>query len=85
LPFIIDTGASDILIGRRMAGVLRVDPDSFVASAADHTGEALRAILIDLPVGYPWGVAAQGILGFPFFRGKRLVFDYRAMMLVIES
>jgi len=85
LPFIIDTGASDILIGRRTAGVLRIDPDSFVASAGDHTGEALRAILIDLPVGYPWSVAAQGILGFPFFRGKRLVFDYWTMMLVIES
>jgi tetratricopeptide (TPR) repeat protein len=85
LPFIIDTGASDILIGRRTAGILRVDPDSFVASAGDYVGESLRAILIDLPVGDAWSVAAQGILGFPFFRGMRVVFDYREMKLVIES
>jgi tetratricopeptide (TPR) repeat protein len=85
LPFIIDTGASDILIGRRTAGILRVDPDSFVASAGGYVGEELRAILIDLPVGNAWSVAAQGILGFPFFRGMRVVFDYREMKLVIES
>jgi hypothetical protein len=56
-----------------------------VASTGDYVSEGLRAILIDLPVGDTWSVAAQGILGFPFFRGMRVVFDYRAMMLVIES
>ena len=85
LPFLVDTGASDVLIGRETAAALRVDPLHLVISAAGHSKEGLRAILLDGELSEPWGMELRGLLGFPFFRGMRLVFDYGAMTLTLEN
>jgi predicted aspartyl protease len=85
LPFLVDTGASDVLIARETAAALRVDPLHLVISAAGHSKERLRAILLDGELGEPWGMELRGLLGFPFFRGMRLVFDYRDMTLTLEN
>ena len=85
LPFLVDTGASDVLIERETAAALRVDPLHLVISAAGHSKERLRAILLDGELSEPWGMELHGLLGFPFFRGMRLVFDYRAMTLTLEN
>jgi tetratricopeptide (TPR) repeat protein len=85
LPFLVDTGASDVLIGRETAAALRVDPLRLVISAAGHGKEGLRAILLDRELSEPWGMELRGLLGFPFFRGMRVVFDYRDMTLTLEN
>jgi hypothetical protein len=85
LPFLVDTGASDVLIARETAAALRVDPLHLVISAAGHSKERLRAILLDGELSEPWGMELRGLLGFPFFRGMRLVFDYRDMTLTLEN
>lgn len=85
LPFLVDTGASDVLIGRETAASLRIDPHHVAVSAAGHTRERLRAILLDGGLSQPRGMDLHGLLGFPFFRGMRLVFDYRAMTLTLEN
>lgn len=85
LPFLADTGASDLLIARRTAGVILLNPQSFAASAGGYTKERLRGILLDGTPAEPWGIGLHGILGFPFFRGMRIVFDYENTMLIIEN
>ena len=85
LPFLADTGASDILIARGTAAALRLDPARFVAAAGDHTAENLRYLLLDGIPAEPWGIAVHGILGFPFFRGMRVVFDYQNMTITLEN
>lgn len=85
LPYLVDTGASDVLIDRRTAGAHLVDPAGFVIAAGGHAREHLRAVLLDERPGEPWGIDVHGILGYPFFRGMRLVFDYRSMTVVLEN
>lgn len=85
LPFLADTGASDLLLGRATGAALRLNPESFTASAGGHSREDLRAILLDGPPGEPWGIDVHGVLGFPFFRGMRIAFDYQRMQLAIEN
>ncbi|MGH7573163.1 MAG: aspartyl protease family protein, partial [Gemmatimonadota bacterium] len=85
LPFLVDTGASDLLVDRETAAALRIDPLHFVASAGGHTRERLRGILLDGGLSEPWDIQLHGILGFPFFRGMRMVFDYENMTLTVEN
>lgn len=85
LPFLADTGASDLLVARPTAAALRLDPLRFVAAAGGHVAENLRAILLDGTPGERWGMDLHGVLGFPFFRGMRVVFDYREMTMVLEN
>lgn len=85
LPFLVDTGASDVLIGRETAAALRVDPLHLVIAAAGHGKEDLRAILLDGELSEPWGMELRGLLGYPFFRGMRVVFDYGNMTLTLEN
>lgn len=85
MPFLVDTGASDILIDRTTAGAHLVDPGRFVVSAGGHSRQDLRSVLLDARPGEPWGIDVHGILGFPFFRDMRLVFDYRSMTMVLEN
>lgn len=85
LPFIVDTGASDVLIDRRVGGTLRLDPDRVLAAAGGHSEADLAVILFDQPARARQGIATEGILGYPFFRAMRLVFDYPRMELIIEN
>jgi hypothetical protein len=85
LPFLVDTGASDLLISRQTAGVLRLDPLSFSVAVRGHRREGLRGLLLDGLPAEPWGIGVHGILGYPFFRGGRVVFDYRNMVMIVEN
>jgi tetratricopeptide (TPR) repeat protein len=85
LPFLADTGASDLLLGRATGAALRIDPERLSAAAGDHLREGLRAILLDGTPGEPWGIDIHGVLGFPFFRGMRIAFDYQRMEMAIED
>ncbi len=85
LPFLVDTGASDLLVGRETAAALRIDPLHFLASAGGHARERLRGILLDGRLSEPWDIQLHGILGFPFFRGMRVAFDYEEMVLTLEN
>ena len=85
LPFLADTGVSDLLLVRSTAAALRVAPQRFSAAAGGHFRDDLRAILLDGTPGEPWGIDIQGVLGFPFFRDMRVVFDYQRMQLAIEN
>lgn len=85
LPLLADTGASDLLIARRPAAALRLDPRRFSVEAGGRLETELRGLLLDGRPGQTWGIDLQGILGFPFFRGKRLVFDYENMLLILED
>ena len=85
LPFLADTGVSDLLLGRATGAALRLDPDRFSAAAGDHVRSDLRAILLDGTPGEPWGIDIHGVLGFPFFRGMRIAFDYQRMEMAIEN
>lgn len=85
LPFLVDTGASDLLVSRETAAALRIDPLRLMASAAGHTRDRLRGILLDGSLSEAWDIQLHGILGFPFFRGMRLVFDYESMALTLEN
>jgi tetratricopeptide (TPR) repeat protein len=85
LPLLVDTGASDLLISRQAAGALRLDPLRFEASLGGYRREALRGILLDGPPAEGGGIALQGILGYPFFRGARVTFDYHDMVVLIEN
>lgn len=85
LPFLVDTGASDVFIASGVADALRLDPARFVASAGGYTRESLRFLLFDGIPAEPWGIAFHGILGYPFFRGMRVAFDYRSMTMVLEN
>ena len=85
LPFLADTGASDLLLGRSTGSALLVDPERFTATAGGHSREELRAILFDGTPGEPWGIDVHGVLGYPFFRDMRIAFDYQRMQLAIEN
>lgn len=85
LPLLVDTGASDLLIGRQAAGVLRLDPLAFSVQLGEHGRDGLRGILLDGAPAEPWGIALQGILGYPFFRDARVGFDYRTMVMIVED
>lgn len=85
LPFILDTGASDVLVDRSTVGALRLEPRGVRAEAGGHVAVEIRPLLLDRPPGDPEGIEVRGILGYPFFRGKRLAFDYRDMVLTIED
>jgi tetratricopeptide (TPR) repeat protein len=85
LPFLVDTGASDLLIGRPAAGALRLDPLQFTVTLGGHRRDGLRGILLDGSPGEEGAIAVQGILGYPFFRGSRITFDYRGMTLLVEN
>lgn len=85
LPFLVDTGASDLLVNRETAAALRIDPLRLVASAGGHTRERLRGIMLDGALNEPWDMQLHGILGYPFFRGMRVVFDYENMTLTLEN
>ncbi|HEY7472215.1 MAG TPA: pepsin/retropepsin-like aspartic protease family protein [Gemmatimonadota bacterium] len=85
LPFLADTGASDLLLMRSTGAALRIDPERFSAAAGGHVRDDLRAILLDGTPGEPWGVDIHGVLGFPFFRDMRVVFDYQRMQLALEN
>jgi tetratricopeptide (TPR) repeat protein len=85
LPFLADTGASDLLLGRATGAALRIDPERFSAAAGGHAKDDLRAILLDGTPGEPWGIDIHGVLGYPFFRDMRVVFDYQRMELALEN
>jgi tetratricopeptide (TPR) repeat protein len=85
LPFLADTGASDVLLGRTTGAALRVDPERLSAAAGGHVRDDLRAILLDAMPGEAWGIDIHGVLGFPFFRGMRIAFDYGRMEMAIED
>jgi hypothetical protein len=85
LPFLADTGASDLLLGRATGAALRIDPERFSAAAGGHARDDLRAILLDGIPGEPWGIDIHGVLGYPFFRDMRVVFDYRRMEMALEN
>jgi hypothetical protein len=85
LPFVLDTGASDVLIDRATASALRVSPAGILVEAAGHAAQGVRALLLDDRPGDPEGIELRGILGYPFFRDKRLAFDYRSMVLTVED
>jgi tetratricopeptide (TPR) repeat protein len=85
LPFLADTGASDLLLGRSTGAALRLDPERFSAAAGGLVREDLRAILFDGTPGEPWGIDIHGVLGFPFFRGMRVAFDYQRMQVALEN
>lgn len=85
LPLLADTGASDLLIDRRTAAALRLDPRRFSVEAGGRLETDLRGLLFDGEPGERWGMDVNGILGFPFFRGKRLAFDHRNMLLILED
>lgn len=85
LPFLADTGASDLLLARSTGAALRIDPEGFSAATGGHARDDLRAILLDGTPGEPWGIDIQGVLGFPFFRDMRVAFDYQRMELAIEN
>lgn len=85
LPFLADTGASDLLLGRSTGSALLVDPERFTATAGGHSREDLRAILLDGTPGEPWGIDVHGVIGYPFFRDMRIAFDYQRMQLAIEN
>ena len=85
LPFLADTGASDLLLGRSTGAALLVDPERFTAAAGSHSRDDLRAILLDGTPGEPWGIDIHGVLGYPFFRDMRIAFDYQRMQLAIEN
>lgn len=85
LPFLADTGASDVLLGRATGAALRIDPERFSAAAGDHAKDDLRAILLDGTPGEPWGIDIHGVMGYPFFRDMRVVFDYERMQIALEN
>lgn len=85
LPLLADTGASDLLIARRTAAALRLDPRRFSVEAGGRLETDLRGLLLDGEPGERWGIDLEGILGFPFFRGKRVAFDYENMLLILED
>ena len=45
----------------------------------------LRAILLDGTPGEPWGIDIHGVMGYPFFRDMRVVFDYQRMQIALEN
>jgi tetratricopeptide (TPR) repeat protein len=85
LPFLADTGVSDVLLGRATGAALRLNPERFSAAAGDHVKDDLRAILLDGTPGEPWGIDIHGVMGYPFFRDMRVVFDYRRMEMALEN
>ncbi|MDX1661019.1 MAG: aspartyl protease family protein [Gemmatimonadota bacterium] len=85
LPLLADTGASDLLIDRETAAALRIDPRRFSVEAGGRLETDLRGLLLDGQPGETWGIDLEGILGFPFFRGKRVAFDYENMLLILED
>ncbi|HUP18543.1 MAG TPA: aspartyl protease family protein [Gemmatimonadota bacterium] len=85
LPFVLDTGASDVLIDRATASALRVSPAGIVVEVGEHLTQGIRPLLLDGRPGVLEGIEVRGILGFPFFRDKRLAFDYRSMVLTVED
>ena len=85
LPFLVDTGASDLLVSRQTAGALRVDPLRMTVELGGHRREGLGGILLDGVPAEPWDIALHGILGYPTFRGARLTFDYRNMVMIVDD
>ncbi|MDX1623973.1 MAG: aspartyl protease family protein [Gemmatimonadota bacterium] len=85
LPFLLDTGSSDVVVERETANVLRLDPRRLHARTDGFAAPNLRAVLHDGSLGEPWGVRLHGILGFPFFRNMRVAFDYRTMTLELSE
>jgi len=85
LPFLVDTGASDILVSRPTAGALRIDPLRMAVTVGDARREGLGAALFDGVPAEPWDVGIHGILGYPFFRGGRVAFDYRNMVMIVDN
>jgi Tfp pilus assembly protein PilF len=89
-PLLIDTGASDVYLSSRVGAALDLDPLDVRLGLGDYRREKLRAhFLRDLgaveEASEPEGVAYDGILGYPFFRDMRLVFDYYHGLLLIEN
>jgi hypothetical protein len=89
-PLLLDTGASDVYVSSRVASVLGLDPLDLSVGLGDYRRDRLRAhFLRELGTveegGQPEGVVYDGILGYPFFRDMRLVFDYYHGLLLIEN
>jgi tetratricopeptide (TPR) repeat protein len=89
-PLLLDTGASDVYLSSRVGAVLDLDPLDVRLALGDYRREKLRAhFLRDLGAveegAEPDGVAYDGILGYPFFRDMRLVFDYYHGLVLIEN
>jgi tetratricopeptide (TPR) repeat protein len=90
-PLLLDTGASDIYLSASTGRILDLDPLDVRVGLGEYEKTKLRAhFLRDLgrveEDGLPArGVAYEGILGYPFFRDMRLVFDYYHGLLLIES
>ena len=89
-PLLLDTGASDVYLSSRVGAVLDLDPLDVRLGLGDYRREKLRAhFLRDLGAveegAEPDGVAYDGILGYPFFRDMRLVFDYYHGLVLIEN
>jgi tetratricopeptide (TPR) repeat protein len=89
-PLLLDTGASDIYVSARVASALGLDPLDLSVGLGAYRRDRLRAhFLRELETveegGRPDGVAYDGILGYPFFRDMRLVFDYYHGLLLIEN
>lgn len=85
MPLLADTGASDLLVERGTAAALRIDPRGFSVEAGGRLETGLRGLLLDGDPGESWGIDLRGILGFPFFRDKRIAFDYENMLLIMED
>jgi Tfp pilus assembly protein PilF len=90
-PLLVDTGASDVYLSSRVGAVLGLDPLDVRLGLGDYArDEKLRAHFLRDPGaveegGDPDGVAYDGILGYPFFRDMRLVFDYYHGLVLIEN
>jgi tetratricopeptide (TPR) repeat protein len=87
---LVDTGASDLYLDAGLARALDVDPLDLTVALGDVRRTRLRAHLLrDRAAagdpGEPRGVALDGVLGYPFFRGLRLVFDWYHGLLLLES
>jgi tetratricopeptide (TPR) repeat protein len=85
LPFLVDTGASDLLIDRPTGGVLQLDLDRFSVALGEQRRDGLSGILLDGVLSELWGITVHGILGYPFFREARVAFDYRNMVMIVEN
>ena len=69
----------------RLVAMIQAERQDFNGRMLTIRRDDLRAILLDGTPGEPWGIDVQGVLGYPFFRGMRVVFDYERMLLALED
>jgi tetratricopeptide (TPR) repeat protein len=88
---LVDTGASDIYLSAASGRVLDLDPLDIRIGLGEYRKSGLRAHFLrnleaaDDGESPTRGVEVEGVLGYPFFRDMRLVFDFYHGLLLIES